>query len=68
MLRWLLLGLLLYGLGTALRQGWLEVQWHRLLHDAGLTFIDPEKPIQWNELILGAPESEGADQQKAPQP
>jgi hypothetical protein len=54
MLRWLLLGLL-YGLGTALRHGWLEVQWHRLLHDAGLTFVDPDEPIELHELPLFKP-------------
>ena len=56
MLRWLLIGLLLYGLGTALREGWLEVQWSRLLHDAGLTFIDPERPMKLHELPLLTPE------------
>ena len=56
MLRRLLIGLLLYGLGTALRQGWLEVQWSQLLHDAGLTFIDPDRPMQWHELPLFNPQ------------
>ena len=41
MLRWLVIGLLVYGLGTALWEGWLDVQWRRLLHDAGLSFIGP---------------------------
>ena len=36
MLRWLILGLLIYGLGTAFKNGWLEVQWQQLFEDAGL--------------------------------
>lgn len=52
MLRWLLLGLLLYGLGTALQRGWLEVQWQQLLDDAGLTVDDPNKPLELHELPL----------------
>ncbi len=52
-MRWLLLGLLLFGLGTGLRNGWLVVHWSQFLRDAGLTFIDPEKPFTWNEFILG---------------
>ncbi len=58
-MRWLLLGLLLYGLGTAFRKGWLEVQWQRLLDDVGLQGIDPEKPIQLQELpMFKAPSSQ----------
>lgn len=56
MLRWLVIGLLLYGLGTALRQGWLEVQWSQFLHDAGLTFIDPDQPLELHELPMFKPE------------
>ena len=56
MLRWLLLGLLLYGLGTALRKGWIEVQWQRLLEDAGLTDTGSDKPLPLHELpMLKAP-------------
>ena len=56
MLRWLLLGLLLYGLGTALRKGWIEVQWQRLLEDAGLTDTGSDKPLPLPELpMLKAP-------------
>ena len=57
MLRWLLIGLLLYGLGTALRQGWLEVQWSQFLHDAGLTFIDPDQPLELHEMPMFKPET-----------
>jgi hypothetical protein len=56
MLRWLLLGLLLYGLGTALRKGWIEVQWQRLLEDAGLMDTGSDKPLPLHELpMLKAP-------------
>ncbi len=40
-MRWFLLGLLLFGLGTGLRNGWFVVHWSQFLCDAGLTFIDP---------------------------
>ena len=56
MLRWLLLGLLLYGLGTALRKGWIEVQWQRLLEDAGLIDTGSDKLLPLHELpMLKAP-------------
>ena len=60
MLRLLVIGLLLYGLGTALRQGWLEVQWSRFLHDAGLTFIDPDRPLKLQEVPAISPERPGS--------
>nr|WP_170953814.1 MULTISPECIES: 4-hydroxythreonine-4-phosphate dehydrogenase [unclassified Synechococcus] len=49
MLRWLLLGLLIYGLGTAFKNGWLEVQWQQLFEDAGLGFDDSEQPLRLHE-------------------
>ena len=56
MLRWLLLGLLLYGLGTALRKGWIEVQWQQVLDDAGFTETGSGKPLPLHELpMLKAP-------------
>ena len=61
MLRWLVIGLLLYGLGTALRQGWLEVQWSRMLHDAGLNFIDPDQPLRLDRIPLLSPERTESD-------
>jgi hypothetical protein len=36
MLRWLVLVGLVFGLGSGLRHGWIEVRWDRLLHDLGL--------------------------------
>ena len=56
MLRLLVIGLLHYGLGTALREGWLEVRWSRFLHDAGLNFIDPERPLKLEEVPAFSPE------------
>jgi len=36
---------MVYGLGTAFGNGWLEVQWERLLDDAGLNmkFGEPDQ-------------------------
>ena len=56
MLRLLLLGLLLYGMGTALRKGWIEVQWQRVLDDAGLMDNGSDQPLPLHELpMLKAP-------------
>ena len=42
MLRWLLLGGLLLGLGTGLSKGWIELRWGRLFADLGLPYVvDP---------------------------
>ena len=42
MLRWLVIGLLLFGMGTGLRQGWIELRWGRLLQDFGVPYVsDP---------------------------
>jgi hypothetical protein len=32
-------------LGTALRKGWIEVQWQRILDDAGFTETGSDKPL-----------------------
>ena len=61
MLRWLVIGLLLCGLGTALREGWLEVRWSRMLHDAGLTFIDPDQHLRLDQIPLLSPERPESD-------
>lgn len=57
MLRWLILGLLIFGLGTAFKNGWLEVQWQQLFEDAGLNFGDPEKPLRLHEHPILKPPS-----------
>jgi hypothetical protein len=42
MLRWLVLGGLVVGLGTGFSKGWLEMRWGRLLGDLGLPYVaDP---------------------------
>jgi hypothetical protein len=42
MLRWLVLGGLVLGLGTGFSKGWLELRWGRLLGDLGLPYVaDP---------------------------
>ena len=52
MLRWLLLGLLLYGIGTGVRDGWLIVKWSQLLHEIGFTSVDPDKPLNLQEFLM----------------
>jgi hypothetical protein len=45
MLRWLLLVGISLGLVTGMRNGWIELRWDRLLHDAGVPFVpDPDRP------------------------
>jgi hypothetical protein len=39
MVRWLLVGLLLLGLGTGLQRGWLQVRWGVMLRDLGLPSV-----------------------------
>jgi hypothetical protein len=36
MIRWLLVGLLLLGLGTGLQKGWLIVDWRRMGQDLNI--------------------------------
>ncbi len=35
-----------------LRDGWLVIRWSVLLHDIGFTQVDPEKPINWPNIII----------------
>jgi hypothetical protein len=45
MLRWVLLAGISLGLVTGVRNGWIELRWDRLLHDAGIPFAhDPDRP------------------------
>lgn len=44
MLRWLLLGLLLFGLGTGLRRGWLVVDSCRLMQDLHIPTLNDLQP------------------------
>ena len=42
MLRWLLLGVLLFGMGTGLNRGWLRVDWALMVQELGLpAFLAP---------------------------
>ena len=55
-LRLFLLGLLLVGLATGLRNQWLTVNWNKMLGDMGLPVADTEEdPIDFNRLIIGDP-------------
>jgi len=51
MLRWLLIGVLVFGLGTGMRDGWVIVKWPQLLHNLGLKDIDPNKPLRFGDFI-----------------
>ena len=56
MLRLLLLGLLLVGIATGLRQQWLVLDWTRMLNDLGMPFAEDGEPIDFNRLIMGVQE------------
>ena len=53
MLRLLLLGLMVVGLATGLRQQWLVVDWLKLTDDLGLPAPDDTEPFDFNQLIIG---------------
>tara|TARA_Y100001968_G_C19327320_1_gene702421 strand:+ start:973 stop:1158 length:186 start_codon:yes stop_codon:yes gene_type:complete len=52
MLRLLLLGFLIFGFSTGLKDGWLVIKWSQLLHQVGFESVDPQKPMNWSEFIL----------------
>ncbi len=52
MLRLLFLVLLVYGIGTGIKDGWLTIKWSQLLHDVGFTEVDRDKPINWNDFLI----------------
>jgi len=56
LLRLLLLGLLLVGIATGLRQQWLVLDWTRMLNDFGMPFVEDGEPIDFNRLIMGVQE------------
>ena len=39
MIRWLVIGLLLFGLTTGVQRGWLQVRWALMLHELGVPFV-----------------------------
>ncbi len=53
MLRLLLLGLMLVGLATGLRQQWLVIDWYKLTDDLCLPAPDNSEPFDFNRLIIG---------------
>ncbi len=53
MLRLLLLGLLLVGIATGLRQQWLVIDWARITNDLGMPFAEDDEPVDFNRLIMG---------------
>lgn len=46
MIRWLLVGSLLFGLGTGLRRGWIEVNWALLAKDLNLPFLNDQDHLR----------------------
>jgi hypothetical protein len=43
MLRCLLVGSLLFGMGVGIRNGWIEVKWAKIVQDLNVPFLsDPE--------------------------
>ena len=48
MIRWLIVGALVTGIGVGLQAGWIEIHWDRLVRAAGLESlinVDPIKEI-----------------------
>tara|TARA_B100001996_G_C18488086_1_gene526496 strand:- start:335 stop:496 length:162 start_codon:yes stop_codon:yes gene_type:complete len=52
MLRWFLIGILLYGIGTGLRDGWMVIHWSHFLNSIGFTNVDPQKPFNLEDYIF----------------
>ena len=52
MLRWLIIGLLFYGITIGLKDGWLTVKWNNLLNEVGLTRSEVDKVMHFSEFIL----------------
>ncbi len=46
MIRWLIVGSLVTGIGLGLQHGWIEIHWDRLLRSAGLEFLLNADPIE----------------------
>ena len=46
MIRWLLVGSLLFGLGTGLRRGWIQLNWSMLADDLNMPFLSDEQALQ----------------------
>lgn len=46
MIRWLIVGSLVTGIGLGLHHGWIEIHWGRLFRSAGLEFLYQADPIK----------------------
>jgi len=46
MIRWLIVGSLITGIGVGLQNGWIEIHWNRLLRSAGLEYLNNFDPIK----------------------
>jgi hypothetical protein len=46
MIRWLIVGSLVTGIGLGLQHGWVEIHWDRLLRSAGLEHLLKFDPIK----------------------
>ena len=44
MIRWFMIGLMLFGLTTGVRRGWLQVRWGLMLHELGVPFVSAPPP------------------------
>lgn len=56
MLRIFLLGLVLIGLATGLRNQWFNLNWDNLLEDVGLPGLKNSQPIDFNRWLIGDPD------------
>ena len=56
MLRILLLGLVLIGLASGLRNQWLQVHWDRVLDDVGLSGSQNSQSIDFKRWLIGDPD------------
>ncbi|MFN6133285.1 MAG: 4-hydroxythreonine-4-phosphate dehydrogenase [Synechococcaceae cyanobacterium] len=46
MIRWLIVGSLVTGIGVGLQHGWIEIHVDRFLRSAGLEFLNTYDPIK----------------------
>ena len=51
----------MYGITIGLRDGWLVVKWSQMLNNIGFTQVDPNKPINWSELIINTLEKDSLE-------
>ena len=56
MIRWLVIGLLVFGFSTGVRRGWLQVRWSLMLQELGLPLL-PQPSAQSDCVSPAAPRS-----------